>query len=110
MTANERTWTPVMELDDLWEGDMTGVEVGGTKVLLVNIDGDVRAYRNSCPHQASMLDEGELEDGTITCWRHLWEFDARTGAGINPADSALVSYPCRVDEASLICVDVSTDG
>ena len=105
----ERTWTPAMEIDDLWEGDMAGVDVSGTKVLLVNVDGDVQAYQNSCPHQASSLDEGEFADGTITCWRHHWEFDARTGAGINPADCALTRYPCQVDDAGQIFVDVSQE-
>ena len=38
------TWRKALELDELWEGDMTGVEVAGTKVLLVNMDGEVRAY------------------------------------------------------------------
>ena len=68
----ERIWTPAMEIDDLWEGDMAGVDVSGAKVLLVNVDGDVQAYKNRCPHQESNLDEGEFEDGTITCWRHHW--------------------------------------
>jgi len=105
----ERIWTPAMEIDDLWEGDMAGVDVSGAKVLLVNVDGDVQAYRNRCPHQESNLDEGEFEDGTITCWRHHWEFDARTGAGINPADSALTRYPCQIDAAGMICVDVTAE-
>jgi toluene monooxygenase system ferredoxin subunit len=105
----QRTWTPAMELDDLWENDMAGVEVGDAKVLLVNVDGEVQAYQNSCPHQATVLDEGEFEDGTITCWRHLWQFDARTGAGVNPADSALTRYPCQIDDAGMICVDVTAE-
>jgi toluene monooxygenase system ferredoxin subunit len=107
----DRTWTAAMELDDLWEGDMTAVDVAGTKVLLVNVDGDVQAYLNSCPHQASNLDEGELEleEGTITCWRHHWQFDARTGAGVNPADSNLTRYPCQIDDAGMICVDVTAE-
>jgi nitrite reductase/ring-hydroxylating ferredoxin subunit len=49
----------------------------------------------------------ELEDGKLTCWRHPWEFDARTGAGINPADSQLTRYPCLVDKSAMICVDVT---
>jgi nitrite reductase/ring-hydroxylating ferredoxin subunit len=72
----QRTWTPAMALDDLWEGDMVGVEVGAAKVLLINIDGDLHAYRNVCPHQASALHE------------------------------ALVRYPCMVDGDGMICVDV----
>jgi toluene monooxygenase system ferredoxin subunit len=96
-----------MELDDLWEGDMAGVDVGGVQVLLVNVDGNVHAYQNVCPHQGSALDEGELDGTTITCFLHQWQFDARTGAGINPADCGLTRFPCRVDEAGMVCVDVT---
>ena len=57
MTAR---WRETISLDDLWEGDMIAVTVDGEAVLLVNIDGNVRAYSNRCPHQASALDEGDL--------------------------------------------------
>ncbi|MEU6098782.1 Rieske 2Fe-2S domain-containing protein [Streptomyces sp. NPDC047079] len=99
-------WQEAMRLDDLWEGDMQGVEVAGTKVLLVNVDGEVRAYHNRCPHQAWALDEGDFDGQTITCSRHLWEFDADTGQGVNPGTCRLTAYPCRVTETGTIMVDV----
>ncbi|HEY1919350.1 MAG TPA: Rieske 2Fe-2S domain-containing protein [Streptosporangiaceae bacterium] len=103
----ERTWSPAIALDDVWENEMVGVEVAGVKVLIVNLDGDLQAYRNVCPHQASALDEGDLDGETLTCAKHLWEFDARSGRGINPDDVTLVRYPCMVDDDGMICVDVS---
>jgi toluene monooxygenase system ferredoxin subunit len=74
--------------------------------LLVNVEGVVRAYRNVCPHQASVLDEGDFDGETITCARHLWVFDARTGRGVNPENSTLHSFPCQVSETGDIVVDV----
>ncbi|WP_236795588.1 Rieske (2Fe-2S) protein [Amycolatopsis sp. GM8] len=94
-------WRPALAEAELWEGDMTPVVVGGTSVLLLNVDGEVRAYLNRCPHQEWALDEGEFEDGTLTCSRHLWEFDARSGGGINPADCALVSYRAKVEGGTI---------
>jgi toluene monooxygenase system ferredoxin subunit len=91
-------WLKAGDPDDLWAGEMTGVVVGGTSVLLVNVDGDVRAYENRCPHQGWPLDEGEFDGETITCAHHLWEFDARTGLGVNPAGSWLTALPCRVTD------------
>jgi toluene monooxygenase system ferredoxin subunit len=99
-------WQVAMRADDLWEGEMEGVEVSGEKVLLVNVDGQVRAYRNRCPHQAWALSEGELDGETITCARHLWQFDALTGAGVNPDNTQLVSYPCRLTEDGAVAVDL----
>jgi len=95
-----------INLDDLWEGDMTAVMVDGESVLLVNIDGTIRAYSNHCPHQASALDQGELADETLTCATHLWEFNALTGCGINPDDARLKSFGCQVGDDGTIYVDI----
>lgn len=96
-------WLEAMELDDLWEGDLEGVEVRGHKLILVNVDGEVRAYRDRCPHQAWPLSDGDLDGDVLTCTNHLWEFNAVTGEGINPADSALFAVPCKVEDG-VICV------
>jgi toluene monooxygenase system ferredoxin subunit len=74
--------------------------------LLVNVDGTVRAYSNRCPHQASALDEGDLDGETLTCAKHLWEFNAVTGGGINPDDARLTSYDCQVGDDGTIYVDI----
>lgn len=102
--AAEATWTKVMELDELWEGDMTAVSVGSTSVLLVNVDGEVRAYKNRCPHQDWALDEGDFDGRILTCSRHMWEFDALSGAGINPDNCNLAGLPCRVEDDGSILV------
>jgi toluene monooxygenase system ferredoxin subunit len=96
-----KQWYAAMDLDELWEGEMDAVEVAGTNVLLLNLDGDVRAYHNRCPHQAWPLHEGDLDGQTLTCSRHLWEFNARTGHGINPDNCQLVSYPCKVEDGTI---------
>lgn len=104
--TSTQNWQEAIQLDDLWEGDMIGVELDGRQILLINVDGEVYAYRNRCPHQAWALDQGELEDGVLTCSRHLWEFDARTGRGVNPDNCALARYPCRVTDEGAVLVDL----
>jgi toluene monooxygenase system ferredoxin subunit len=104
--AKTTRWRETINLDDLWEGDMTAVTVDGEAVLLVNLDGTVRAYSNRCPHQASALDEGDLDGETLTCAMHLWEFNAATGCGINPDNSQLTGFGCQVGEDGIIYVDI----
>lgn len=108
MTSASATmqWHETMHIDDLWEGDMAPVDVEGTKVLLLNVDGEVKAYQNRCPHQAWSLDEGDFDGETLTCVRHLWTFDASSGQGINPDDSHLISHPCEVGDDGMIRVGV----
>jgi toluene monooxygenase system ferredoxin subunit len=85
-------WHEAVELDELWSGDLVGLNLGGTKVLLVKIDEEIRAYEDRCPHQSTLLSEGMLEGSTLTCSAHLWEFDVMTGAGVNPKRSCLNGF------------------
>ena len=105
-TSQTAQWRETISLDDLWEGDMTSVTVEGQEVLLINVDGQVRAYANTCPHQAGPLDEGDFDGETLVCARHLWEFDADTGCGINPDNARLTAFGCQVGEDGTIWVDV----
>jgi toluene monooxygenase system ferredoxin subunit len=84
--------------DDLWEGEMLGVELEGVPVLLVNVGGEIRAYRDRCPHQGVRLSEGRLHGATLTCAAHHWTYDVRGGCGINPCTAALEPFAVRVDD------------
>ena len=99
-------WRQALQVDDLWEGEMTAVMIDGAQVLVVNIAGVFRAYSNECPHQASPLGEGVLEGARLTCARHLWEFNALTGLGVNPAGAQLKSYGCEARSDGAIYVDL----
>jgi toluene monooxygenase system ferredoxin subunit len=86
-------WERVCAEDDVWEGEMSFRCLSdGTPVLMVNADGRIRAYQGTCPHQRNILADADLDDGVITCPAHLWEFDASTGAGINPSTARLAEY------------------
>ncbi len=88
----------VCSLDELWEGEMAVFSANGQEVLVVHaMGGTVAAFDPECPHQNFALVDGTLEGRTLTCAAHLWQFDASTGAGINPADCKLKTYPVKVD-------------
>jgi len=90
-------WLDAGTLEDVWEGEMCAVNLGAVDVLLCNVDGQVHAYQDRCPHLANPLSDGELRDGILTCAAHEWVFDARTGNGVNPEDACLHRFPARLD-------------
>src|ERR1700676_4560318 len=98
-------WYEIMPYDELWIGEMIGVDVGGVKVLVLNVEDEVKAYLDRGPHRASALSEGTLEGCTLTCATHLWEFDALIGRGINPESSRLLRFPVKV-ENEMIFVEI----
>jgi len=90
-------WVRAMALDDLWEGEMARVRVGDADVLVVHLDGgEVHAYDNRCPHAGSPLSDGSLQAVTLRCSAHFWEFDVRTGHGINPRNCTLRRVPVKL--------------
>ncbi len=104
-TADMAQFERVAKLGDLWPGEKVGLSVRGKRVLLANIDGEVVAYENRCPHLGLPLSEGSLDGSRLICRGHLWEYDLADGIGINPASVRLVSLPVLV-ERDIILVDV----
>lgn len=96
-------WSVVISLDDLWDGDLVSRTVEGVDLLLVNLDGHVRAFRDRCPHAGTPLNLGKLEGGILTCSAHLWQFDiVNGGVGVNPRDCRLSSFAVRVEDGSVL--------
>lgn len=98
----------VCTLDDIWEGDMSEVEIGDQLILLVwPTGGALRAYQGVCPHQDIPLAEGKFDGRVIMCRAHQWTFSSDSGQGINPSDCSLAEYPVKVENDS---VYVETEG
>ncbi|GAA0669660.1 hypothetical protein GCM10009535_56900 [Streptomyces thermocarboxydovorans] len=95
------SWRPVMDAEELWIGDMESVQVGDFTIVLTNVDGEIHAFEDRCPHLGTPLSEGDLDGCTLICSTHLWEFHAKTGAGINPGNSRLVTFDTRIDDGQI---------
>ena len=96
------TFRKVASLDDLWSGEMMGIDVGGESILLVNVNDHIHACADACPHQKSRLSEGNLIGQTLRCARHHWEFDACTGNGINPQNACLRVFPVSIERRDIL--------
>lgn len=79
-----------------------GLDADGNSILLVNVDDHVYAYAGACPHQKSRLSEGCLIGKTLRCARHHWEFDVRTGHGINPQNACLKVFPVSIESRDIL--------
>jgi len=91
----------VARCDDLLPGEMAGVTVGRTPVLLVNVGGAVYAYHDSCPHRGVPLSRGRLAGRAVVCGMHDRSFDACTGRGLD-GDGPLCALPVSVDGGDIV--------
>lgn len=73
------------------------VEVNGQEVLLVNLKGEIFACENECPHQGSPLSASIIKDGpTLSCPRHGYKFNLKTGACQDFPEYTLKVYPVEI--------------
>jgi len=89
----------LLAVDEVPPGTMKMAWVDGTdQVLVVNIDGDIRAFQGICSHEYFELDKGFLTRDSLTCALHLSRFDLETGEPLDPpAEVPLVRYPVMIE-------------
>lgn len=109
----------VCSAEELKPGQRKLVAVDGVEIAMVNMDGQLFAFRNRCPHQGvemiygsvsgAMLpsDPGEFiygcDNQIIRCPLHGWEFDMRTGKSLfNPDKVSIGSYVIKEVEGSIV--------
>ena len=84
------------QVADVAEGKPLGVEAQGVELVLLNVEGTVRAFDGRCPHMGALLAEGELKSGQLVCRVHQWRFDACSGAKVDDPATCLKPLPVSV--------------
>jgi nitrite reductase/ring-hydroxylating ferredoxin subunit len=94
----------LLGLDEVQPGTMAMAWVDGTDpVLVVNVEGDVRAFQGICSHEYFELDKGFLTAGSLTCALHLSRFDLASGDALDPpAELPLVRYPVVIEDGRVL--------
>ncbi len=94
----ESGFVKVAQVGDLSPGEMIAVEVGGDRVLLANVGGNIHAIDDICSHAYASLSEGDLSGEEVECPLHGSAFNVITGEVLTPpADESIRVYQLRID-------------
>jgi nitrite reductase/ring-hydroxylating ferredoxin subunit len=97
----------VGRLADIPPGVYNEYEVGGTEIIVANVDGRLFAFAAICSHLDGPLVQGALSGGVIECPWHFSRFRIEDGAVVaGPAVEPIATYPVKV-EGDAVLVDVS---
>lgn len=75
---------PVTTLDTLPPGARKAFKVGDQRIAVCNVDGQLHAIDDVCPHAGASLAAGPLRGATLTCPLHGIAFDVTSGAAVCP--------------------------
>ena len=88
-------------------GEVREAEAAGLPLCLANLDGELCALDNLCPHRGGPLGGGWIEGNAVVCPWHSWSFDLRSGAGLYPENESVRVYRVRVEGGEVL---VAVDG
>ncbi|HLD10699.1 MAG TPA: Rieske 2Fe-2S domain-containing protein [Candidatus Nanoarchaeia archaeon] len=69
----------IAELSDISLNSMKTFTYNNEPAILVNFDGEIKAYLNKCPHKGLQFDENSLINSKIQCPWHGATFQPATG-------------------------------
>jgi NADPH-dependent 2,4-dienoyl-CoA reductase/sulfur reductase-like enzyme/nitrite reductase/ring-hydroxylating ferredoxin subunit len=96
---------PVAHIDDLQDGDMKQVEIGGLKILLTRLDGTFFAIGGECSHYGGPLAEGVLSGMHVTCPWHQARFHIKTGELTTPpALDSMARFETTVERDQVLVI------
>ena len=67
------------DLDQIPSGTGTTVKIADQEIALFNVDGEIYAMGDSCPHAGASLGAGRLDGRIVTCRAHGLRYDVSTG-------------------------------
>ena len=77
-------------------GRGTVAHAGILKVALFRLRDGIVAIKNACPHAGAPLSGGQCRGDLVTCPRHGWAFNVRTGACLSRPMYEVKSYQVKV--------------
>ncbi len=90
-------------------GELRSVSVEGVAVLLVNVDGEMYAFRNGCAVDGLPLEGGRLAGTVLVCPWHNCAYDARSGKRMDEEEQpGLAPVPIALEDGAVkVAVNVA---
>jgi nitrite reductase/ring-hydroxylating ferredoxin subunit len=84
-------------------GQLLEVFVDDLAIALANVDGQIHAIDNTCPHAGGPIGDGTVRGTSAVCPYHGWAFDLSTGiCELNEAVSVTVYEVAQLE--GQVCV------
>jgi nitrite reductase/ring-hydroxylating ferredoxin subunit/alkylhydroperoxidase/carboxymuconolactone decarboxylase family protein YurZ len=99
--APQGQWHDIAATRGVKPGQVVRVDCDGRAVFACRDQKGWRVYDSRCPHQTTDIPHLALDGTTLTCPKHRWAFDIRTGACIANGDSPLRQWESRVSGGRL---------
>ena len=91
----------VARTTELEDNSIKAVSIDGIDLIVLRDGSAVSIFQGRCPHQGTLLSEGTVKDGRLTCRAHGWQFSCSSGCKQGPSSSNLKRFEAFVDDGEV---------
>ncbi len=95
-------WHEVMASSAIAQGEVHRTECDGQGLFVYRKGKTTKVYDSRCPHQSTDIPELALQGHTLTCPKHQWAFDVKSGDCIRVGNSPLTRLESKVVKGQLL--------
>lgn len=96
------SWKTVCRASDIAPNELKLFDIDGIEIVVANVEGLFVAIPPLCPHMEDPLEaSGICDKGVLTCTKHLWQWDLRTGEAMGLAEQPLRMYQVRTENGEI---------
>ncbi|MDO8319722.1 Rieske 2Fe-2S domain-containing protein [Rhodoferax sp.] len=95
-------WRDVMASKDIKDGEVTRTECQGRGLFIYRDKKSYQVYDSHCPHQNTDITQLAVKGTTLTCPKHQWQFDAKSGDCIKKGNTPLSRIESKVVKGRLL--------
>ena len=102
LTPAPGQWRDVMSAKELPDGEVTRTEHDGRGLFIYREKKNYQVFDSHCPHQSTDITQLAVKGTTLTCPKHQWEFDAKSGDCIKKGKTGLKRIESKVAKGRLL--------
>lgn len=91
----------VARTTELEHNSIKAANLDGIDLIVLRDGNAVSIFQGRCPHQGTLLSEGTVKDGVLTCRAHGWQFNCSSGCRQGPGSSNLKRFEAFVDDGQV---------
>jgi len=95
-------WRDVMAAADVPDGEVVRLTCEGRGLFIHREKKSYQVYDSRCPHQGTDIPQLALQGSTLTCPKHEWAFDVKSGDCIKKGNTPLTRIESKVLKGRLM--------
>ncbi len=96
------SWHELLPERQIADREITYCDAGGRNLFIYREKDDFRVYDSRCPHQVTNIPHLALDGFRLTCPKHEWAFDIKTGECIERGNRPLRRFKAKVENGTLM--------